>query len=182
MTPKRFVLPLCLAVSVAISGLAWRENWKLKSEKQKLQTENYTLRADKAELIGDIEDMKLRGEYFEKYSFQVVMGTLIKKSKQHHVPINVALALMQIESGFNPFAISSTGDYGLLQPNEYVWKFDKRKIFEPEINIEIGLKYLSKCYKRAGTWSMALALYNAGHRYAISEHPRKFSESIFMQR
>jgi soluble lytic murein transglycosylase-like protein len=97
------------------------------------------------------------------------------------VPINTALALAQIESAWNPFAISSTGDYGLYQINEKAHKFDKQKIFEPEYCIDLGLRYLQKCYNESGSWSMAVALYNAGHNYALSEHPRKLSESIFLK-
>jgi soluble lytic murein transglycosylase-like protein len=180
--PKRFDPAKVVAVILAIVlVLAWSTVWQRNVEIRELEAQLETAQADAAELNGDMEDMKLQGEYFRVYSFQVVMGTLIKKARQYKVPINTALALAQIESAWNPFAISSTGDYGLYQLNEKAQKFDKKKIFIPEYNIDLGLRYLQKCYNEAGSWSMAVALYNAGKNYEISEHPRKLSESIFMR-
>jgi hypothetical protein len=165
----------------AVLVISWTTIWQRQDQIKALEAQVETLEADKAEIAGDLGDMQGENSYFKMYSFQVVMGVLIKKARQHQIPINVALALAQIESAFNPFAISSTGDWGLLQINEWSHKFDKQKIFESEINIEMGLAYLQKCYKQAGSWSMALALYNAGKNYERSDHPRKFSESIFMK-
>jgi len=178
---KRYNTIFWIGFLSVILCISWVTIWGNESEIRKLEVELADARADVAELKGDIEDMALEGKYFKDYSFQIVMGTLIKKARQYHVPIDVALALMQIESAWNPFAISSTGDYGFYQLNEKAQKFDKRKIFEPEYNIDLGLRYLQKCYNDAGSWSMAVALYNAGKNYEISEHPRKLSESIFIR-
>jgi soluble lytic murein transglycosylase-like protein len=114
-------------------------------------------------------------------SFPHVMHILMAKSRQLEIPINVSLALMQIESNFNPRAISSTGDHGLLQINEKYWKFDKAKIYDPETNIDLGLKILKQCYLEAGSWPMAMAVYNAGKNREQSEHPRKLEESMFVK-
>jgi soluble lytic murein transglycosylase-like protein len=119
--------------------------------------------------------------HLEAYSFQFVMGILITKSEKFGIPLNVAMALVQIESSFNPQAISVGGDYGLFQINEKAWTFDRGKIFEPEYNIEFGLKILKQCYDRAGSWPLALALYNAGKNHKKSNHPKKLSESKFMK-
>jgi soluble lytic murein transglycosylase-like protein len=171
---------LAISILVGMLAFAWVTLWQRQAEIRRLEVELADARADVAELRGDIEDMALEGQYFKDYSFQIVMGTLIKKARQYRVPIDVALALCQIESAWNPFAISSTGDYGFYQLNEKAQKFDKRKIFEPEYNIDLGLRYLQKCYNDAGSWSMAVALYNAGSHYKISNHPRKLQESIFI--
>jgi soluble lytic murein transglycosylase-like protein len=168
-------------VTTIIMILAYREVWQRGAQIKRLDAQVETLRADKAELAGELQDLQGEGEYFKKYSFQLVMGLLIKKARQYEIPINTALALLQIESGFNPFAVSSTGDFGFFQMNEKAHKFDKQKIFDPEINIDMGLAYLQKCYKQAGSWSMALSVYNAGKNYEQSDHPRKFSESIFIK-
>lgn len=180
MTNKHKLILAIILLSIMLA-IAWGDVWKQKSIIRKLEVDLGDSRADVAELKGDLEDMVLEGEYFKMYSFQIVLGTLIKKARQYHVPIDVALALCQIESSFNPFAISSTGDYGFFQINERAHKFDKQKIFIPEINIDMGLRILSDCYKQSGSWPLACALYNAGKNYEISEHPRKLSESIFIK-
>ncbi len=160
--------------------LAWMDIWRGAKEIRSLTAQLQTAQADAAEYKGDYDDLKMETEYFRQYSFQIVMGVLIKQARKYKVPVTVALALCQIESNWNPFAISSTGDYGLYQINEYFWKFDKQKIFTPEVNISMGLRILGDCYRRAGSWPLACALYNAGRHYEISDHPRKLQESIFI--
>ena len=122
-------------------------------------------------------------EYMRKYSFHYVMKTLIAKCNEHNIPINVALSLIYIESNFDPFAISSTGDHGLFQFNLKTWErklsIDKSRMYEPEYNIDIAMSILSDCYKRAGNWPLALAIYNAGNNHANSKHPEKFESNIF---
>jgi soluble lytic murein transglycosylase-like protein len=124
-----------------------------------------------------------QNDYFRAYSFFYVMNTLVEKSVEKKIPINIVLALIQIESNFNPDIISTTGDHGLFQFNMETWekelKIDKQKAYEPEYNIEIGLTILQRFYKAAGTWPMALAMYNAGMNPQISKHPEKLQRSIF---
>jgi len=119
------------------------------------------------------------------YSFHFVMGRLVYETGKREIPINVAMSLIQIESSFYPDAISETGDHGLFQINLKTWQkalnIDLTRIYEPEYNIAIGLTILQGYYKKAGSWSMALALYNAGKNYKESGHPAKFKKSGFMK-
>ena len=116
-------------------------------------------------------------------SFQFVMNTLIIKCREKKIPINVALALIAIESRFDSNAISPTNDHGLFQINIPSWekelKINKNRIYEPEYNIELGLTILQRYYNEAGTWPMAMAMFNMGKNYAQSKHPEKFATSIF---
>jgi len=119
------------------------------------------------------------------YSFHFVMGRLVYEAGKREIPINVACALIQIESDFDPDAISETGDHGLFQINLKTWQkalgIDPARIYEPAYNIAIGLTILQGYYKKAGSWSMALAMYNAGGRFEKSKHPAKFKKSGFMK-
>lgn len=119
------------------------------------------------------------------YSFHFVMGRLVYEAGKREIPINVTMALIQIESAFYPRAVSITDDHGLFQINLKTWQkalnIDLTRIYEPEYNIELGLTILQGYYKKAGSWSMALAMYNAGKRYEISGHPMKFKKSGFMK-
>lgn len=85
----------------------------------------------------------------------------------------LVVALMRQESAFNPKAISGVGAVGLMQlmiptARELV-REDKRSsldtndLYDPEINMRIGLKYLGRMLRAFGGRSeYALAAYNAG--------------------
>jgi hypothetical protein len=75
------------------------------------------------------------------------------------------LAIMAIESSFNPFAQSSVGAQGLMQVMTKVHtdKFDgfggKLATFDPVSNLRVGVKVLQDCIARAGSVAGGLRLY-----------------------
>ncbi len=87
------------------------------------------------------------------------------------------LAVMAIESGFNPFAQSSLGAQGLMQVMTKVHT-DKYEIFggdlaafDPVSNLRVGAKILLDCIKKAGSVQGGLKQYvgattRAGGGYA----------------
>ncbi len=75
------------------------------------------------------------------------------------------LAVMAIESGFNPFAQSSVGAQGLMQVMTKVHseKYDgfggKLAAFDPVANLRVGVNVLKDCISRAGSVEGGLQLY-----------------------
>ena len=75
------------------------------------------------------------------------------------------LAVMAVESGFNPFAQSPMGAQGLMQVMTRVHsdKYDsfggKLAAFDPLTNLRVGVKVLQECIKRAGTAEGGLRYY-----------------------
>ena len=75
------------------------------------------------------------------------------------------LAVMAVESGFNPFAQSPMGAQGLMQVMTRVHsdKYDsfggKLAAFDPLTNLRVGVKVLQECIKRAGTTEGGLRYY-----------------------
>ena len=75
------------------------------------------------------------------------------------------LAVMAIESGFNPFAQSSVGAQGLMQVMTKVHseKYDgfggKLAAFDPVANLRVGVNVLKDCIYRAGSVEGGLKLY-----------------------
>ncbi|MBC7718635.1 MAG: lytic transglycosylase domain-containing protein [Chitinophagaceae bacterium] len=67
------------------------------------------------------------------------------------------LAVMAIESGFNPFAQSAVGAQGLMQvmTRVHTEKYDvfggKLAAFDPLTNLRVGVKVLQECIARAGS-------------------------------
>jgi hypothetical protein len=78
---------------------------------------------------------------------------------------NLILAVMAIESGFNPFAQSAVGAQGLMQVMTKVHsdKYDnfggKFAAFDPVSNLHVGAKVLQECISRAGSIEGGLKFY-----------------------
>jgi soluble lytic murein transglycosylase-like protein len=75
------------------------------------------------------------------------------------------LAVMAIESGFNPFAQSHVGAQGLMQVMTKIHsdKYDgfggKLAAFDPVSNLRVGVKVLQECISRAGSIEGGLKYY-----------------------
>ena len=97
------------------------------------------------------------------------------------------LAVMAIESGFNPFAQSPVGAQGLMQVMTQVHqkKYEnfggKLAAFDPVTNLRVGVKVLQECIARAGSIEGGLKYYvGAGNMEAdggyagkvMAEHSR----------
>ena len=75
------------------------------------------------------------------------------------------LAVMAIESGFNPFAQSPVGAQGLMQVMTHIHqkKYEdfggKLAAFDPVTNLRVGVKVLQECIARAGSVEGGLKYY-----------------------
>ena len=75
------------------------------------------------------------------------------------------LAIMAIESGFNPFAQSPVGAQGLMQVmtgihhDKYAHFGGKFAAFDPVTNLRVGVKVLEECITRAGSVEGGLKFY-----------------------
>lgn len=75
------------------------------------------------------------------------------------------LAVMAVESGFNPFAQSSVGAQGLMQVMTHIHRDKyqgfggKLAAFDPISNLRVGIKVLQDCVARAGSVEGGLKLY-----------------------
>lgn len=103
-----------------------------------------------------------------------LMDTLRRELPKYNVPPDLALAVMQAESNFNPSAKSPKGAIGVMQlmPSTAasLGVEDEKDLYEPEVNIPAGLQHLSNLLnKYAGNEKLALAAYNAGPG-AVAQH------------
>src|SRR5690349_8063284 len=75
------------------------------------------------------------------------------------------LAVMAVESGFNPFAQSPVGAQGLMQvmtgihSDKYESFGGKLAAFDPVTNLRVGAKVLQECIQRAGSVQAGLKFY-----------------------
>ena len=78
---------------------------------------------------------------------------------------SMILAVIAVESRFNPIAESAMGAKGLMQviPRFHIEKFDpfggEKVAFEPEANIMVGAKILKEYIRRTGDVADALQMY-----------------------
>ena len=94
-----------------------------------------------------------------------------KYSQQCNVDENLIYALIKAESNFDADAVSNKNAQGLMQlmpataedvANKNDIELTEKNILEPEININIGTKYISTLLERYECVEVALAAYNAG--------------------
>jgi soluble lytic murein transglycosylase-like protein len=82
-------------------------------------------------------------------------------------------AVIVVESGFNPHAVSKKGAVGLMQLRpETARRYGVTDIYDPEQNVRAGARYLSDLIARFGSnVELALAAYNAGEK-AVERYGR----------
>jgi hypothetical protein len=96
------------------------------------------------------------------YELQEVMQDCCE---QYSVPYALALAMAEVESHFDPDAVSSTGDYGLMQINtiNHAWLLEKGiDVKTYEGNIEAGIYIISGYLQTYEDTEKALMAYNCG--------------------
>lgn len=84
-------------------------------------------------------------------------------ARLHNIPPNLLKALIQVESNWDPRAVSSKGAKGLTQLTDATAKMlGVRDVFDPVQNMEAGARYLKMQIDRFHDLKLALAAYNCG--------------------
>ncbi len=84
---------------------------------------------------------------------------------ENNIEPTLILAVMAIESGFNPFAQSHVGAQGLMQvmtkvhEQKYQGFGGALAAFDPVANVRVGVNVLKECINRAGSLEGGLKLY-----------------------
>ena len=96
------------------------------------------------------------------YELQEVMQDCCE---HYEVPYALALAIAEVETHFDPDAVSATGDYGLMQINSVNHEWLLEKGLNPMThagNIEAGIYIISQYLQSYGEPELALMAYNCG--------------------
>jgi hypothetical protein len=84
-------------------------------------------------------------------------------AKNYDVSPELVDSVIQVESNYNPYAISSKGAQGLMQlMPQTARRFGVKNSFDPKENIEAGVKYLKFLQDTFKDDRLAIAAYNAG--------------------
>lgn len=117
-------------------------------------------------LIGPIKKQIINNLYKKEYSEYVT-----KYAEMYDVEEDLIYALIKAESNFDPNAVSHQNAKGLMQLMESTAEdlakkckieLTDKNILEPEINIQLGTKYISILLDKYECVEVALAAYNAG--------------------
>jgi soluble lytic murein transglycosylase-like protein len=89
---------------------------------------------------------------------------IVSVAQEHRVPASLVHSIIKAESGYDPWAISAKGAMGLMQlMPETAIQYKVQNVFDPQQNIEGGVKYLVDLIKLYdGDTKHVLAAYNAG--------------------
>ena len=107
-----------------------------------------------------------------------------RAGEQHRVDPLLILAVMAIESSYNPVAESVMGARGLMQviPKYHPEKLElhggEQALLEPEVNILVGAQILREYHRRFGDLETALQMY-AG---AFDEPTSQYANKVFAEK
>ena len=101
-----------------------------------------------------------------------VARTIAREARRAGFSPEFVLAVIRVESGGDPFAVSPKGALGLMQLRPRTAEAVARGIgvrwdgpatlFDPVANVRLGVAYLERLRARYGSLSIALAAYNWG--------------------
>ena len=104
-----------------------------------------------------------------------VMATIVREARRNGLDPLLVAAVIQVESRFDPFAVSHVGACGLMQlmpPTAQEMSggaLKPKHLFNPVLNIELGTAYMARLLERFdGDLTRSLIAYNAGPTVARS--------------
>ena len=106
------------------------------------------------------------------------VSTAYREAKRNRLDPMLIVAVMEVESGFNPAAQSDGGAIGLMQviPRYHPDKFSTTRgesVRDPSTNIRVGSQALKEYIVRGGTEAAGLQLYNGAAGDASNAYAAK---------
>lgn len=129
---------------------------------------------------------------------EALARTVVTEAMRHELDLGLVMAVMHVESRFNSFAVSPVGALGIMQIMPPTGKELAEKhgvewigvqtLFDPHVNVRLGVAYLKQLIDRFDDVDAALAAYNwgPGHisgrirrgRALPTEYPQLVSDAL----
>jgi soluble lytic murein transglycosylase-like protein len=123
-----------------------------------------------------------------------LLGAAFREGRRNGLDPLLIVAVMAVESRFNPIAQSEQGAVGLMQivPRFHEDKFDASRgesPLDPETNIHVGTRVLKEYIRRAGSQVNGLQLYNgtpddesASYATKVLEERQRMQQAVARRR
>ncbi|EAS51531.1 soluble lytic transglycosylase, SLT domain [Aurantimonas manganoxydans SI85-9A1] len=112
----------------------------------------------------------------ERFANRPFATIIAKEAAAHGVPLNLAHAVINIESSYRSSVTGAAGEVGLMQIKPATargmgYRGSTKALYDPATNIKWGMRYLAGAVQRGGGTTCGTILkYNAGH-YAKRMNP-----------
>jgi len=112
-----------------------------------------------------------------------VVRAAVREGHRHGLDPMLILAVIAVESRFNPFAASEQGALGLMQvvPRFHMDKIGPEgapSVLLPETNIAVGTRILKDSIQRGGSDAAGLQLYNG----TFDDETRAYANRVFAEK
>jgi hypothetical protein len=135
-------------------------------------TEVAELSPEQSAIIGWIQAEQPKLTYSEA---EHILRTVYHYAELRNIEPMVILALIRLESRFNPKAVSNHGALGLMQvlARKHRDKLQGRSPFNIEASVEVGTRILSDCIEKTGSLQGGLNCYSGGGGKAYNKFYRE---------
>lgn len=158
------ILLMLSALFLLFSAIEMQKEYKELANVQK------SLESTKTNLENDVNELKLLQTEINEYLKQIDL--IHSYSLEYNVPVEIILAIMKLESGYDVNAISPNGkNIGIMQINEVHFN-NKMEILKLNRNVECGVSLLSGLKQRNEDLHYILNSYNMG-RFGYEDYVKK---------
>ena len=106
--------------------------------------------------------------------------------EEYRVPYDIVKAVIHTESSWKHKAVSKSGALGLMQvkPTTSLAEFDTpgSELYDPYVNITVGVKYLARLHERFGDWNTTLTAYSLGPTATIGYENDYIASNFYVKR
>ncbi|MEO2172945.1 MAG: lytic transglycosylase domain-containing protein [bacterium] len=162
LLPTLLLLTLCSTVNADVYIYIGSDGERLITDRPPHRSENYQL-ISRRKTVSDAGDFLAGRPDLTRVPDQF-RGYIQGASDQYNIDPALVEAVIQVESDFDPNAVSRKGATGLMQlMQQTARQYNVRDRFNPRENIYAGVKHLSRLMDRFnGELPLAIAAYNAG--------------------
>tara|TARA_B100001996_G_C18484144_1_gene524970 strand:+ start:189 stop:725 length:537 start_codon:yes stop_codon:yes gene_type:complete len=106
--------------------------------------------------------------------------------EEYRVPYDIVKAVIHTESSWKHKAVSKSGAIGLMQvkPTTSLAEFNTPgdQLYDPYINITVGIKYLARLHERFVDWNTALTAYSHGPTATVGFADSYIASNFYVKR
>jgi len=106
--------------------------------------------------------------------------------EEYRVPYDIVKAVIHTESSWDHKAISKSGALGLMQvkPTTSLAEFSTpgSQLYDPYVNITVGVKYLARLHERFKDWNTTLTAYSHGPTATIGYENDYIASNFYVKR